>query len=242
MNPEPAMPANQPFVIDDRIWRRIVIALYLASSCVAAVLAPGFQHDLVMNRELLWAANIVIVLAAIVLARTRAPLRLQLALAFAAPVLYVVLLSSLGVYFGESRIGQNIRMAGLLLYEVFPGSVVAFGIALASHRPVGPSVFSRMFSVLGWILAATWLYMHGFELAADHLPGSEPYLDGLLLRILWTAGMVAWVLSPLWVVGSIALALSARRRKQGPAVADVVVLVLVFCLMGLYIALVFLFG
>ena len=193
-----------------------------------------------MNPELLWTANIVIVLAAIVLARTRAPLRLQLALAFATPLLYVVLLSSLGVYLGEARIGQNIRMAGLFLYEAFPGSVVAFGIALASHRPVGPSVFARTFSVLGWILAATWLYMHGFELAADHLPGSEPYLDGVLLRILWSVGTVAWVLSPLWIVGSIALALSARRRKQGPALADVVVLVLVFCLMALYIALVFL--
>ncbi len=185
MNPEPATPANQPFVIDDRTWRRIVIAIYLASSCASAVIAPGFEHDLVWIPELVWATNIVIVLAAIVLARTRAPLRLQLALAFATPVLYVVLLSSLGVYFGESRIGQNIRMAGLLLYEVFPGSVVAFGIALASHRPVGPSVFSRMFSVLGWILAATWLYMHGFELAADHLPDSEPYLDGLYIALVF---------------------------------------------------------
>jgi hypothetical protein len=48
-------------------------------------------HDLAWIPGLGWAANIAIVLAAIALARTDAPLRLQLALAFAAPVLFVVL-------------------------------------------------------------------------------------------------------------------------------------------------------
>jgi hypothetical protein len=244
MNPEPAVQADQPFVMDVRIWRGIVIALYLAASSASAVLAPGSGNDLVRLPELVWIANIVVVLAAIALARARASLRLQLALAFAMPVLYVVLLSGWGAFFGESRVWAHVQMLGFLLYTQFLGSVVAFGIALASgveiQRPVGPSVFPRMFSVLGWVLVAMWVYMHGFELAAEYLPGSRPYLDGLLLRILWTAGMVAWVLSPLWVVGSIALALSARRRKQGPALSDVVVLLLVFCLMGLYIARVFL--
>lgn len=251
MNPEPAMQANQPFVMDGRIWRRIVIAIYLASSCASAVIAPGFEHDLVWIPELVWSANAVIVLAAIALVRTRAPLRLQLALAFASPMLYVVLLSGLSAYSGEdARIWNHIQMFVILFYSSFLGSVVAFGIALASHRtsmqpgvviqrPVGSSAFPRMFSALGWGLVATWVYIHGFELVAS-LPGSRPYLDGLLLRILDAAVTVGWLVSPLWVVGAIALVVSSFRRKQRPALAETAVLVLVTCLMGLFLALGFL--
>ena len=243
MNPEPAMPAHQPVVIDGRIWRGIVIAIYLASSLASAVIAPGFEHDLVWIPELVWSANIIIILAAIALARTHAPLRLQLALAFAAPVLYVVLLSGMGAYSGESHIGQHIEMLGFLLYTQFLGSVAAFGIALASHRTgvqsgavTRSSVFPRMFSVLGWVLVGTWVYMHGFELVA-YLPGSRLYLDGLLLQILGVATVLGWGVTLLWVVGAIALMVSSFRRKQRPALADTVVLILVFCLMGSYLVL-----
>jgi hypothetical protein len=223
MNPEPAVRADQPFVVDGRVWRRIVIALYLASSFASALLTPGL-YDLICIPELVWIANIVIVLAAIVLARSRAPLRLQLALAFAKPVLYMLLVSRLGVFCGD----------GFLLYSQFLGSVVAFGIALASYRP--SNTFRLMFSALGWVLVAMWVYIHGFELAI-HLPGSRPYMDGVLLRILGAAVMFGGWVSPLWIVGAIGLAVSSFRRKQRPALADTAVLVLVFCLMGLFLAL-----
>jgi len=235
----PATQAQQPFVVDGRIWRGIVIALYLAASSASAVLAPGSGHDLVRLPELVWIANIVIVLAAIALSRTRTSLRLQLALAFAMPVLYVVLLSGWGAFFGESRIWAHIQMLGFLLYTQFLGSVVAFGIALASgveiQRPAGSSVFPRMFSVLGWVLVAAWVYMHGFEWAA-YLPGSRTYMNGLLMQILDAATLVGWC-TPLWVVGAIALIVSSFRRKQRPALADTVVLVLVTFLMVLYLVL-----
>ncbi len=179
----------------------------------------------------------IIVLAAIALARTRAPLRLQLALAFTTPVLYLVLLSSMDAYFGEWRIRNHIHILGFLLYSQFLGSVVAFGIALASYRT--SNTFPRMFSALGWVLVAMWVYMYGFELAT-HLPGSQPYMDGVLLQILGAAVMFGGWVSPLWLVGAIALAVSSILRKQRPALADTAVLVLVFCLMGLYLALGFL--
>ena len=236
MNPEPAVQADQPFVMDGRIWRGIVIALYLAASSASAVLAPGSGNDLVRLPELVWIANIVVVLAAIALSRTRTSLGLQLALAFAMPVLYVVLLSGWGAYFGESRIWAHIQMLGFLLYTQFLGSVVAFGIALASGVEI-PSIFPRMFRRLGWALVAAWVYMHGFGLAAEYLPGSQAFLDGVLLRILGTAVMFGGWVSPLWVVGAIGLAVSSFRRKQRPALADVAAVVLVFCLMVLYLVL-----
>lgn len=247
MNPEPAVQGNQPFVIDDRIWRRIVLVFYLASSAAAAALAPGMRHDLAWIPELAWLANIAIVLGAIALARTHAPLCLQLALAFAAPVLHAVLVSGMAVHSGELSV---LMMGSLLLWfyqSQFLGSVVAIVIALSSRRsgvatqrPIRPSVFPRMFSALGWIVAASWLYMHGYLMAVNYWPQYRPYLDGLLWRIFQAATVVAWSLSPLWIVGAIGLVLSAFRRKQRPALADTAVLVLVVSLIGGYFALTFL--
>jgi hypothetical protein len=246
MTPEPAMQVDKPFVIDDRIWRRIVVVFYLAASSAAAALGPGMRHDLAWIPELAWVANIAIVLAAIAVARTHAPPRLQLALAFAAPVLHGVILSAMATYSGELSMGEYILMMGSLLSWVYPaqflGSVVAIVIALASRRTsirpgAVPSVALRMFRALGWTSAASWLYMHGYLLAVNHWPEYRPYLDGLLWRIFQVATVVAWGLSPLWIVGAIGLALSSFSRKQRPALADTAVLVLVICLMGAYLAL-----
>ena len=254
MTPEPSAQADQPFVMDGRIWRRIVIALYLASSSAAAALAPGMRHGLVWIPELAWAANIAIVLAAIALARTHAPLRLQLALAFAAPVLHGVILSGMAAYSGELpewKLDLTLSVLFSWIYHPgFLGSMVAFGIALAScrtsiqpgvvtQRPVGPSVVLRMFNALGWVVAAAWLYMHLFLLVVNYWPEYRPYLDGVLWRIFQAATVVAWSVAPLWLVGAIALFLSSFRRKQRPAFADTAVLVLVICLIGSYFALAF---
>jgi hypothetical protein len=247
MNPGPATPADQPFVLDGRIWRRIVIAFYLASSSAAVLFGRGMGHDLAWIPGVGWAANIAIVLAAIALARTHAPLRLQLALASAAPVLFVVLRSGMAVYSGALA-EENILMLGLAfgwaIYSDLFGSVVAFGIALAAlalrrASPVGPGVLLRAFRALGWIIAATWLYILGFALAANHWPEYKPYMDGLLLWIFKAATVIGWGLAPLWLVGAIALVLSSILRKQRPALADTVALVLVVCLMGVYLTLAF---
>jgi len=61
-------------------------------------------------------------------------------------------------------------------------------------------------------------------------------MDGLLMQILDAATLVGWC-TPLWVVGAIALIVSSFRRKQRPALADTVVLVLVTFLMVLYLVL-----
>ena len=206
------------------------MALYLASSAAVAVLAPGIGRDLAwvpdwpVSGYLIWIANVAIMLSAIALARADAPLRLQLALAFAAPGLYVLLF-----------LGGNVLMLGLtfswISYSEFLGSVVAFVIALASHRT---SVLSRSFHTMGWVVAAAWLYMHGFGLTADHWPGSRPYLDGLPFWIFGAATVVGWGLSPLWLVGATSLMLASFSRNQRPTVADTALFVLVVGLIGLY--------
>lgn len=106
---------------------------------------------------------------------------------------------------------------------------------IVPQNPVGPSVFPRVFSALGWFLAATWLYIHGFVLAANRWPEYQPYLDGLLWRIFKAATVVGWGLSPFWVVAATILVLSSFRRKQRPALGAV--LLLVICLIGAYLAL-----
>lgn len=246
MTPEPALPAHRPFVIDGRVWRWIVIALYLASSAAAVLLRPGVEHDLASIPGVGWVANLAIVLAAIALARTHAPLRLQLALPFAAPVLLVL---HVGMTTDSGAFaGWNILMVGVLFgwafYSYVYGSLIALAIAaLASQRterPIGPGVLLRSFRALGWVVAAAWLYMLGFGLIANYRPEYEPYMDGLLLWIFKAATVIGWGLAPLWLAGAIALFLSSILRKQRPALADTVVLVLVFCLMGLYLALSFL--
>jgi hypothetical protein len=235
--------------VNPKIWRRIVIASYLAASLAAATLAPGFKHDLVWIPELAWAANIVIVLAAIALARTHAPLRLQLALAFAAPGLHVVLLLGRAAYSGGSPFNESIMILGLMFgwifYSEFLGSVLAFAIALAFQRtstqtgavtqhPVRPGVFSRMFRALGWVSAAAWLYMLVLGMASAYVARPQPHVEALLTQIYGAAAMVGWIVSPLWIVGAIALLLSSGIRKQRPAIADMAVLLLVLGLIGVY--------
>lgn len=223
------------------------MALYLASSAAVAVLAPGIGRDLAWGPDwpvsgyLIWTANVGIMLSAIALVRADAPLRLQLALAFAAPGLYVLLLLGMAAYFKESPIGGNVPMLGLsfswVSYSEFLGSVVAFVIALASHRT---GVLSRSFHTLGWVVAAAWLYMHGFGLTADHWPGSRAYLDELPFWIFGAATVVGWGLSPLWLVGATALMLGSLGRNQRPTLADTALFVLVIALIGLYFLLAFL--
>jgi hypothetical protein len=238
MNPEPAMPADRPFVMDDRLWRRIVIALYLASSAAAVLIRPGMGNDLAWIPGLGWVANIAIILAAIALARTHAPLRLQLALAVAAPVLLVVpfgMAASSGAFAGESILMLGLAFA--IFSDLF-GSVVAFGIALAAGvvtRPAGPGVLLRTFSALGWVMAAAWVYSLGFALVANRWPEYKPYMDGVLLWICKAAMVIGWGLAPLWLVGAIALVLSSIMRRQRPALADSVALILVVCAIGLYL-------
>lgn len=217
------------------------MALYLASSVAVAVLAPGIGRDLAwvpdwpVSGYLIWIANVAIMLSAIALARADVPLRLQLALAFAAPGLYVLLFLAMGA------IGGNVLMLGLSFswfsYSEFLGSMVALVIALASHRT---SVLSRSFHTMGWVVAAAWLYMHGFGLTADHWPGSRPYLDGLPFWIFGAATVVGWGLSPLWLVGATSLMLASFSRDQRPTVADTALFVLVVALIGLYFLLAFL--
>ncbi|HVG11116.1 MAG TPA: hypothetical protein VNM67_25660 [Thermoanaerobaculia bacterium] len=251
MNPEPAMLANRPFVVDGRVWRRIVIALYLASSAAAVFLRPGVEYDLAWVPGLGWVANLAIVLAAIALARTHAPLRLQLALPFAAPVL-LVLHVSMTTYSGAFA-GWNVLMVGVLFgwafYSYVYGSLIAFAIALAAlasrrtsrqpdvvtQRPVGPGVLLRTFSTLGWVVAAAWLYILGFVLTANMWPEYRPYLEGPPWGIFKAATVIGWGLAPPWLAGAIALFLSSFRRKQRPAVADTAVLILVACLIGVYL-------
>lgn len=206
------------------------MTLYLVSSAAVAVLAPGIGRDLAwvpdwpVSGYLVWAANIGIMLSAIALVRADVPLRLQLALACAAPGLYVLLF-----------LGRNFLVPGLsfswISYSEFLGSVVALVIALASQRN---RVLSRSFYTLGCVLAAAWLYMHGFGLAVDHWSDSRRYLDGLPFWIFGAASVVAWGLSPLWLVGAIALMLAALARNQRPVLADTALFGLVVGLIGLY--------
>jgi hypothetical protein len=223
------------------------MALYLASSAAVAALAPGIGRDLAwvpdwpVSGYLIWIANVAIILSAIALVRADVPLRLQLALAFAGPGLYVLLLLGMGAYFKEASIAGNVLMLGLsfswVSYSEFLGSVVAFVIALASHRT---SVLSRSFQTLGWVVAAAWLYMHGFGLTADHWAGSRPYLDGLPFWIFGAATVIGWGLSPIWLVGAISLMLASFSRNQRPTLADTALFVLVAGLIGLYFLLAFL--
>lgn len=223
------------------------MVLYLASSAAVAVLAPGIGRHLAWGPDwpvsgyLIWIANVAIMLSAIALVRAEVPLRLQLALALAAPGLYALLFLVRGASIEGSPLGGNVLMTGLsfgwVSYSEFLGSVVAFVIALASHRT---SVLSRSFHTLGWVVAAAWLYMHGFGLTADHWPGFRPYLDGLPFWIFGAAAVVGWGLSPLWLVGATALMLSSLSRNQRPTLADAALFVLVVALIGLYFLLAFL--
>lgn len=217
------------------------MTLYLVSSAAVAVFAPGIGRDLAwvpdwpVSGYLVWGANAVIMLSAIALARADAPLRLQLALAIAGPGLYLLLFLGMGALFEESPIAGQVLSFGLTFmwacYSEFLGSVVALVIALASQRN---RVLSRSFYTLGCVLAAAWLYMHGFGLAVDHWSDSRRYLDGLPFWIFGAASVVAWGLSPLWLVGAIALMLAALARNQRPVLADTALFGLVVGLIGLY--------
>ncbi|MFP5285382.1 MAG: hypothetical protein ACLGI9_06565, partial [Thermoanaerobaculia bacterium] len=112
------------------------MALYLASSAAVAVLAPGIGRHLAwvpdwpVSGYLIWIANVAIMLSSVALVRADVPLRLQLALASAAPGLYVLLVLGMGAYLKESSIGENVVMLGLsfswVSYSEFLGSLVAF--------------------------------------------------------------------------------------------------------------------
>ncbi|MFL6202618.1 MAG: hypothetical protein ACJ76J_25895 [Thermoanaerobaculia bacterium] len=234
------------------MWQRLAIGLYVASSCAAAVLLLGrglrveWLPDRPLSLYLGWTANLAIVLAALALARNRAPLRLQLALPFAAPVLYLLLIYGIHGYSGEPARDVGVLMFGfwagwVLLYSEFMGSVIAFVIALASKgtstqpgAPAGPNRGSLTFRALGCVVAAAWLYMHAFGVAVNHWPGSKPYLHGAPWRIFQAASVIAWSLSPLWLLGAILLVLFQAMRKQRPASADMAVFLLVVLLIGVY--------
>jgi thiosulfate reductase cytochrome b subunit len=98
----------------------------------------------------------------------------------------------------------------------------------------GLSVFRRIFSALGWILVATWLYVHAFVFVVNHYRAFLPPRDSPLAHI-FRVSLEACFLSPLWVFAAILLALIAAGCGQRPSRSDAALFLLVLGLIGLYL-------
>jgi hypothetical protein len=102
-----------------------------------------------------------------------------------------------------------------------------------------PNAFPRLFTALGWLLVAAWLYVHTIVFAANHYRALLPPQDSLLVQMFEWA-LAASFLSPLWVFAAIVLALLSAGFDKRPSASDVAVFFLVLGLIGLYLGLGFL--
>lgn len=97
-----------------------------------------------------------------------------------------------------------------------------------------PNAFPRLFTALGWLLVAAWLYLHTIVFAANHYRALLPPQDSPLVWM-FEKSLVASFFSPLWVLAAIALALFSAGRERRPSVAEMTVFLLVLGLIGLYL-------
>lgn len=102
-----------------------------------------------------------------------------------------------------------------------------------------PNAFPRLFTALGWLLVAAWLYVYAFLFIANYLRALLPPRDSLLVWM-FHQSLAASFLSPLWVVAAIALALASVGLEKRPSASDATVFLLVLGLIGLYLGLGFL--
>ena len=97
-----------------------------------------------------------------------------------------------------------------------------------------PGAFPRIFSALGWVLVAAWLYVHAFGFVVDHARAFLPPRDSPLAT-LFLVCLQASFLSPVWVFIAILLALIAAGCGKRPRRSDAAVFLLVLGLIGLYV-------
>ena len=102
-----------------------------------------------------------------------------------------------------------------------------------------PNAFPRLFSALGWLLVAAWLYVYAFLFAANYHRALLPPRDSLLAWMFYST-LTASFLSPLWVFAAILLALVSAGFEKRPSASDATVFLLVLGLIGLYLGLGFL--
>jgi len=110
---------------------------------------------------------------------------------------------------------------------------------IATQLWAWPNAFPRLFSALGWLLVATWLYVYAFLFVVNFLPASIPPRDSPLVWM-FSRSLTASFLSPLWVFAAIILALLSAGFDKRPSASDVAVFLLVLGLIVLYLALGFL--
>ena len=102
-----------------------------------------------------------------------------------------------------------------------------------------PNAFPRLFSALGWLLVAAWLYVYAFLFIANYHRALLPPRDSLLAWMFYTT-LSASFLSPFWVFAAIILALLSAGFGKRPSVSDATVFLLVLGLIVLYLGLGFL--
>ncbi len=97
-----------------------------------------------------------------------------------------------------------------------------------------PGAFPRIFSTLGWVLAAALLYVHAFGFVVNHARAYLPPRDSPL-SVLFLVCLQTSFLAPVWVFAAILLALIAAGLGKRPGIADAAVFLFVLGLAGLYV-------
>ena len=99
-----------------------------------------------------------------------------------------------------------------------------------------PGAFPRLFSALGWLLVAAWLYVYACLLVVNFLPANFPPRESLLTWM-FEKTLAASFFSPFWVFAAIVLALFSAGLEKRPRASEATVFFLVLGLIVGYLVL-----